>query len=215
MPNHVSWTVWKITRGICGPLLILCSSHTYTWLNSRKEPTKVTAAQYFDLVRRWINGKLLDEKAYPIAPLSNASSTFASNGTNTPGGNTPIAMGPTTLNVSMSQLAGHDWVGKAVGFPESFFNDLRSLMRQIFRLYAHIYHAHWVEPFWHLTIGSSGSSWTDLNSCFVHFVTVVKLFGLLTVKDLEPMQPLIDIWISNGSIPPDAATGACTIAPAA
>lgn len=27
------------------------------------------------------------------------------------------------------------------------------------------------------------------------------------------MQPLIDIWTANGSIPADAANGACTIVP--
>lgn len=179
-----------------------------------KEPVKVPAEQYIKLVQRWIVGKLSDPRVFPTdSPTSNPA-TYASGGLNTPGATSPIAAGPTALNASLSTLAGREWVGKNAGFPESFFNDCKTIFRQLFRVYAHLYHAHWIDPFWHMTDGSLAHGWTDLNSCFVHFITVSKLFGLLTEKDLEPMQPLIDIWISNGSIPPDAAAGACTIVPA-
>ena len=39
-------------------------------------------------------------------------------------------------------------------------------------------------------------------------MTVAMLYKLLSEKDMEPMQPLIDIWLANGAIPPDAASGA-------
>jgi hypothetical protein len=189
-----------------------CSSHTYTWLNNDKIPIKVPASQYISLVQRWIVGKIHDPKAFPTdTSIPSSASTYPSGGLNTPGSTTPIALGPTNLTTSVSQFAGHDWVGKKCGFPETFFNDVKTIFRQIFRLYGHMYHSHWVEPFWHITSGSNGNGWTDLNSCFVHYVTVAKLFGLLSDKDMEPMQPLIDIWIANGSIPADAANGACTI----
>ena len=120
--------------------------------------------------------------------------------------------GPTTPNGTGSALASRNWIGRSAGFPENFFTDIKTIFRQIFRIYAHIYHSHWVDPFWHITGSNPPSSgWTDLNSCFVHFITVAKLFGLLSEKDLEPMQPLIDIWVGNGSIPPDAAIGASAV----
>ena len=184
-------------------------SHTYTWLNSHKEPIKVPAVQYIELVQRWINGKLNDPRAFPTDNITSTAHTYASGGLNTPSANTPIAMGPTTSTAPLSTLAGHDWVGKSVGFQENFYHDCKNIMRQIFRIYAHVYHAHWIDPFWHISTNSLG--WPDLNSCFVHFICVAKLFGLLTEKDMEPMAPLIEIWIANGSIPPDAASGACTI----
>lgn len=116
--------------------------------------------------------------------------------------------------VVITDTSGRNWIGKNAGFPENFFTDTKTIFRQIFRVYAHIYHSHWIDPFWHIHSSNPPSSgWTDLNSCFVHFITVAKLFALLSQKDLEPMQPLIDIWISNGSIPPDAANGACAIMP--
>lgn len=88
-----------------------------------------------------------------------------------------------------------DWLGKVSGFPESFENDIKSLYRQMFRCYAHLYHGHWLEPFYHL------GAYKELNTCFIHFVNVGKLFNLLDDKDLKPMQPLVDIWASKGLLP--------------
>jgi Mob1/phocein family len=164
-------------------------SHTYTWLNSNKEPVKVPASQYIGLVQRWIVGKLSDNKVFPTDRL--------------PENGAPV-----------NDTPGRDWIGKSTGYPENFYTDCKTIFRQIFRVYAHVYHSHWLDPFWHVHSSNPPSSgWTDLNSCFVHFITVAKLFGLLTEKDLEPMQPLIDIWVGNGAIPADAANGACAIAP--
>jgi len=62
----------------------------------------------------------------------------------------------------------------------------------MFRCYAHLYHCHWLDPFYHL------SCYKELNTCFIHFVNVGRLFDLLEDKDVVPMQPLIDIWLSKG-----------------
>lgn len=108
---------------------------------------------------------------------------------------TPIAAGPSNLNVSLSHLAGRDWLGKSSGFPESFQNDIRNLYRQMFRCYAHLYHSHWLEPFYHISASK------ELNTCFIHFINVGKLFDLIDDKDIVPMQPLVDIWIAKGLLP--------------
>ena len=160
-----------------------------------------------------MNGKVHDPRAFPIDPptVAGNASAFASGGLSTPSGEQPLAVGPTNLQTPLSTLAGRDWLGKSAGFPETFLNDCRTCFRQIFRIYAHLYHSHWVDPFWHLSGNNNNQGWTDLNSCFVHFCTVAKLYGLLSDKDAEPMQPLIDIWTANGSIPADAARGACAI----
>ena len=159
-----------------------------------------------------MNGKIHDPKAFPTEPTTISSTNYASGGASTPTSEKPIAAGPTTINAPLAKLAGRDWVGKEAGFPETFLHDVRTCFRQIFRIYAHVYHSHWVDPFWHIS-GSNSGGYTDLNSCFVHFCTVAKLYGLLAEKDAVPMQPLIDIWITNGSIPPEAANGACAVVP--
>lgn len=43
--------------------------------------------------------------------------------------------------------------------------------------------------------------------CFVHFVTVAKYYKLVSDKELEPMQPLIDIYTKQEKIPPEALAG--------
>lgn len=161
-----------------------------------------------------MNGKIHDPKAFPTdAPGGNAAvaATYASRSLSAPAGERSITANPTGLPSSLSTPAGRDWIGKSAGFPEAFVNEVRTCFRQIFRVYAHLYHSHWIEPFWHLSGSTNGAGWTDLNSCFVHFCSVAKLYGLLSDKDTEPMQPLIDNWIANGSIPVEAANGACAV----
>ena len=41
----------------------------------------------------------------------------------------------------------------------------------------------------------------ELNTCFVHFVNVGRLFGLLNEKDMEPMAPLVEVWVKQGVLP--------------
>ncbi|KAL8771117.1 MAG: hypothetical protein Q9209_003288 [Squamulea sp. 1 TL-2023] len=186
--------------------------YTYTWLNNERKPIPVPACQYIALVQRWIVGKIHDNHAFPTdspygrtAP-SPETSYPTSVGTEQEG-RKPIPAGPTTLNRTLSDLAGREWVGKGAGFPESFLGDVRTAWRQMFRIYAHLYHAHFINPFWHI----HNPNYMDLNSSFCYFVSVGKLFGLIGDRDLEPMQGLIDIWTSNGSIPQDCAKGTFAI----
>jgi hypothetical protein len=139
-------------------------------------------------------GKISDPNLFPTDTSFQNSATFASGGT-TPGSNTPIPAGPTSLNTPLSTLAGREWIGKASGFPENFETDIRSIYRQMMRCYAHIYHGHWLDPFWHI------NAYKELNTCFIHFVNVGKLFNLIGDKEMEPMQPLIDLWMARGLLP--------------
>lgn len=68
----------------------------------------------------------------------------------------------------------------------------------MFRCYAHLYHGHWEDPFWHI------KRHLELNSCFVHFVTVAMYYDLLSRKDMEPLQGVIDIFVGQGVIPREA-----------
>jgi Mob1/phocein family len=52
-----------------------------------------------------------------------------------------------------------------------------------------------MNPFWDL------NAYKELNTCFIHFVNVGKLFNLIGEKDMEPMLPLIELWISKGLLP--------------
>ncbi|KAL8819782.1 MAG: hypothetical protein Q9223_001851 [Gallowayella weberi] len=213
----INETNQKTNTVICNPkdcpTMSAGRQYTYTWLNHEKKPIPVPACQYIALVQRWIVGKIHDPAAFPTdSPFATTSapsfeSSYPATVNTDQEGKRPIPAGPTTLNRTLSDLAGRDWIGKATGFPDTFLNDVRTAWRQMFRIYAHLYHAHFIHPFWH--IHSPNSS--DLNSAFCYFVSVGKLFGLIGERDLEPMQALIDIWVSNGSIPMDCANGTCDV----
>ncbi|KAF2656486.1 Mob1/phocein [Lophiostoma macrostomum CBS 122681] len=188
---------------ICNPETcptMSASGHTYTWLDNNKKPIKIPAIQYINLVQKWIIGKISDPSIFPTDTSSSAFTPTAASsyvtGSITPGSSTPQPLGPTSLNAPLSQLAGRDWLGKSSGFPETFEADIKSIYRQMMRCYAHIYHGHWLEPFWHV------NAWRELNTCFIHFINVGKLYNLLGDKEVEPMQPLIDLWLSKGLLSP-------------
>ena len=106
------------------------------------------------------------------------------------------------LDNQTQSLTGHtsvdNWVGKPSGFPANFHADVKSIIKQMFRCYAHLYHCHYDHPFWHI------NRHLELNSCFVHFITVAMYYDLLPRKDMEPLQGLIDIFIVQGVVPREA-----------
>jgi len=190
-------------------------NHSFTWLNSRKEPVEVPAHEYISLMQRWISGKIDNTAIFPTDPAGVsfahntggpeiASATYASGGLNTPGANTPIPAGPTSLNTSLSQLAGPgDWIGKSSGFPVEFVDVCQTIFRQMFRVYSHLYWAHFIDPFYHLGLEK------PMNSCFSHFVLTATEIEMLKPHELEPMQPLIDLWAANGTFPKESKAYAC------
>ncbi len=133
-------------------------------------------------MQRWISGKVDDVNIFPTD--SNGVS-FAHNSSIT---TTPLSQ--------LSNPGDRDWVGKRSGFPENFVEVCQTIFRQMFRVYAHLYWAHFIDPFYHLNLEK------QLNSCFSHFVLTACALDMLKPQELEPMQPLIDLWAANGTFPP-------------
>lgn len=164
---------------------------SYTWLDSNKNSVRVPAPQYIAYVQRWIAGKVTDPTIFPTENYTGA----------------PPALNSTASFTQGSALPNADnWLGKSSGFPPGYPSDVRNIYRQMFRCYAHMYHSHWLD-FWHL------GAYKELNTCFIHFVNVGRLFGLLTDKDIEPMGPLIDIWLEKGWLPRPTSSGGSQVAP--
>lgn len=159
------------------PRMSAGTNHSFTWLNARREPVELPAYEYMTLMQRWISGKIDDTKIFPTEASGVSYALNASFGAPplTPGGN--------------------DWVGKRSGFPENFIDVCQTIFRQMFRVYAHLYWAHFTDPFYHLNLEK------QLNSCFSHFVLTATALDMLKPHELEPMQPLIDLWAANGTFP--------------
>ncbi|KAI1457457.1 Mob1/phocein [Annulohypoxylon moriforme] len=164
------------------PRMSAGTNHSFTWLNYRREPVELPAYEYITLMQRWISGKIDDLNIFP---------------TDTNG--VSYAHNPSITTTPLSQLSNpedKDWIGKSSGFPENFVEVCQTIFRQMFRVYAHLYWAHFIDPFYHLNLEK------QLNSCFSHFVLTACALDMLKPQELEPMQPLIDLWAANGTFPP-------------
>lgn len=147
---------------------------------NRYERTELPAIEYIAMMQRWISSKVDDTKMFPTDP---AGVSFSHN--------------PNIANTAL--LSGPDeWVGKRSGFPKEFAGICETIFLQMFRVYAHLYWEHFVDPFYHLNLEK------QLNSCFSHFVLTATALDLIKPKELEPMQPLIDLWAANGTFPPES-----------
>ncbi|PLB34608.1 Mob1/phocein family protein [Aspergillus candidus] len=161
---------------------------TYTWLVDGRA-AKIPAPKFINRVEKWVVAKIHDNLMFPTGKVTGNPDTFALN-----------EIAATDPSHPSSAGAGDEWIGKSSGFPQTFYKDCQGIMKQMFRCYAHLYHAHWI-LFWHI------SKHDVLNMCFVHFATVAKYYNLVSDKEMEPMQPLIDLFIKQQRIPPEALSG--------
>lgn len=67
------------------------------------------------------------------------------------------------------------------------------MYKQLFRIFAHIYHSHF-DKILHLSLEAH---W---NSFFAHFISFGKEFELLDKHDVEPLRDLIDLMTKMGII---------------
>jgi hypothetical protein len=133
-------------------------------------------------MQRWVSGKIDDSSLFPTDP---AGVSFAPHPDHAKSILTPNS---------------EDWLGAQSGFPRHFSNTCHLIFRQIFRVYAHLYWDHYIEPFYHLNLEK------QLNSCFSHFILTATTLNMLQPKDLEPMQLLVDLWAADGTFPQQSAT---------
>lgn len=82
---------------------------------------------------------------------------------------------------------------QGVPFPPHFLGVLKNIYRQMFRIFAHIYHNHF-DKYIHL---SMEAHW---NSFFAHFISFGKDFDLIDKKEMEPLIPLIEAMEAQGKI---------------
>ncbi|CAG8579371.1 7152_t:CDS:2 [Racocetra fulgida] len=79
-------------------------------------------------------------------------------------------------------------------FPKNFAQIVRSIFKECFRVFAHIYYQHY-EQILHLREEK------QFNSLFAHFISFAKEFNLLPdKKEIAPLEELITYMENNGRI---------------
>lgn len=71
-----------------------------------------------------------------------------------------------------------------VPFPKQFKQSAKTILKRLFRVYAHIYHQHFAEV---VKLGEEA----HLNTSFKHFIFFVQEFELIEKRELAPLQDLI------------------------
>jgi len=79
-----------------------------------------------------------------------------------------------------------------VPFMRRFPQLVGTIFKRLFRVYAHIYHSHFPQV---IELGSEA----HLNTSFKHFIFFCQEFSLISRKELEPMQELIDTFAGKNS----------------
>ena len=72
-----------------------------------------------------------------------------------------------------------------VPFPKTFIQSAKTILKRLFRVYAHIYHQHFGEVV-------QLSEEAHLNTSFKHFIFFVQEFNLIDKRELAPLQELIE-----------------------
>lgn len=72
-----------------------------------------------------------------------------------------------------------------VPFPKNFLTIAKTILKRLFRVYAHIYHQHFQEV---VRLGEEA----HLNTSFKHFIYFVQEFNLIDRRELAPLQELIE-----------------------
>ncbi|MEW5317591.1 MAG: hypothetical protein WDW38_008876 [Sanguina aurantia] len=77
-------------------------------------------------------------------------------------------------------------------FPHNFMDVTKTIYKRMFRVYAHIYHSHYVQ------VCSLGED-AHFNTCFKHFIFFTLNYNLVDEKELVPLQELIDKYMGRDS----------------
>ncbi|CCX33956.1 Mob1/phocein [Pyronema domesticum] len=151
----------------------------YTWLDANKKPMRLPAPTYIEYVMLWISNRINDETLFPTKSSGTTTATTA-----TPSANRPGAVAP-------AGAPGENWVGKEGGFPQVFEQTCRGIYKQMFRVFAHIYHTHF-DKILHMSLEA------HFNSLFVHFIHFSRTFNMLDQRDVEPLRALIENFEEQG-----------------
>ncbi|KAI5805913.1 Mob1/phocein [Geopyxis carbonaria] len=139
----------------------------YSWLDANRKPLRLPAPTYIEYVLQWISNRINDETIFPTKAA------------------------PTATTSAVTGASSETWIGKDGGFPQQFQSTCKAIYKQMFRVFAHIYHTHF-DKILHMSLEA------HFNSLFVHFIHFSRNFELLEQRDVEPLRALIENFEEQG-----------------
>lgn len=99
-----------------------------------------------------------------------------------------------------SQLDDQELFPSKIGvpFPKNFRSVCKAILKRLFRVYAHVYHAHFDKVI-------SLEEERHLNTSFKHFIFFVKEFELMDPKEMSPLKLLISRFMDDKKPAGDSA----------
>ncbi|EZA55773.1 Mps one binder kinase activator-like protein [Ooceraea biroi] len=157
--NMLYGTITEFCTEESCPIMSAGPKYEYHWADGHtvKKPIKCSAPKYIDYLMTWVQDQLDDEALFPIVLLKCSEAL---------------------ITVSASLFAG-------VPFPKNFLSIAKTILKRLFRVYAHIYHQHFSEV---VQLGEEA----HLNTSFKHFIFFVQEFNLIDRRELAPLQELIE-----------------------
>lgn len=178
--NMLYGTITEFCSEDSCPIMSAGPKYEYHWADGHtvKKPIKCSAPKYIDYLMTWVQDQLDDETLFPSKI---GKWDFLEN----------------ILFIRIFPLV----IG--VPFPKNFLVIAKTILKRLFRVYAHIYHQHFREV---VQLGEEA----HLNTSFKHFIFFVQVkknillsnfqsslmfsqeFGLIDRRELAPLQELID-----------------------
>lgn len=128
--------------------------YEYHWADGHtvKKPIKCSAPKYIDYLMTWVQDQLDDETLFP-SKIGNYFIFY------------------TSIISNLWELI-LDYFFAGVPFPKNFLSIAKTILKRLFRVYAHIYHQHFSEV---VQLGEEA----HLNTSFKHFIFFVQVHNYI------------------------------------
>ncbi|NWZ33157.1 MOB1A kinase, partial [Brachypodius atriceps] len=167
--NMLYGTITEFCTESSCPVMSAGPRYEYHWADGTniKKPIKCSAPKYIDYLMTWVQDQLDDETLFP-SKIGGCSCVHWD--------------GPSwlchTLIPACPYLPG-------VPFPKNFMSVAKTILKRLFRVYAHIYHQHFDSV---MRLQEEA----HLNTSFKHFIFFVQEFSLIDRRELAPLHELIE-----------------------
>ncbi|NXU15216.1 MOB1A kinase, partial [Pardalotus punctatus] len=167
--NMLYGTITEFCTESSCPVMSAGPRYEYHWADGTniKKPIKCSAPKYIDYLMTWVQDQLDDETLFPSK--IGRCSRVTQDGTSWQ--NHILIHAPRCI--------------PGVPFPKNFMSVAKTILKRLFRVYAHIYHQHFDSV---MRLQEEA----HLNTSFKHFIFFVQEFNLIDRRELAPLHELIE-----------------------